>query len=212
MARNTNLRRYERIAALYDLLEWPFERYRYRMIRPQLFAGFSGRILDAGVGTGRNIAFYPPEAEIVGIDISPAMLARAERRKHGTTAAVELCLMDITNLRFADAAFDGAVASFVFCVLPDELQLPALRELRRVVKPGRPIRLLDYVRPESTVRRLVSRLWDPWISWAYGASFDHRTVEYIGAAGLQVKESRFVVNDLIRLLELRAAQDPGPKS
>jgi ubiquinone/menaquinone biosynthesis C-methylase UbiE len=156
MTPDTNLRRYQRIASVYDLLEWPFERFRYRLIRPQLFAGLSGRVLDAGVGTGRNIAFYPHGADVVGIDISPAMLARARQRRHETTASVALCRMDVTRLAFADNEFDGAVASFLFCVLPEELQLQGLRELRRVVKAGRPIRLLDYVRPQGTIRRGIS--------------------------------------------------------
>jgi hypothetical protein len=64
----SNLDRYERIAPLYDVLDLPFEYSRYRKIRPLLFHGLSGRILDAGVGTGRNIPFYPPEAEVVGVD------------------------------------------------------------------------------------------------------------------------------------------------
>src|SRR5438128_1249443 len=72
--------RYERIAPFYDLLDGPFERVRYRRLRPLLFAGLCGRILDAGVGTGRNIPYYPPGAEVMGVDISPSMLARARRR------------------------------------------------------------------------------------------------------------------------------------
>src|SRR6185437_1095343 len=56
-----NLERYERIAPIYDLLDLPFEYSRYRKIRPMLFQGLKGRVLDAGVGTGRNMQFYPPE-------------------------------------------------------------------------------------------------------------------------------------------------------
>jgi SAM-dependent methyltransferase len=52
--------------------------------------GLSGLILDAGVGTGRNFPFYPHGAKIVGIDLSPAMLARAERRRPSAPAEVEL--------------------------------------------------------------------------------------------------------------------------
>jgi ubiquinone/menaquinone biosynthesis C-methylase UbiE len=74
---SSNLDRYERIAPLYDLLDLPFEYSRYRKIRPLLFQGLKGRVLDAGIGTGRNIQFYPPGAQVVGIDISSAMLARA---------------------------------------------------------------------------------------------------------------------------------------
>jgi len=61
---SSNLDRYERIALFYDLLDLPFEYSRYRKIRPLLFQGLAGRVLDAGVGTGRNIQFYPPEAEV----------------------------------------------------------------------------------------------------------------------------------------------------
>ena len=56
---SSNLDRYERIAPLYDLLDLPFEYSRYRKIRPLLFQGLKGRVLDAGIGTGRNIQFYP---------------------------------------------------------------------------------------------------------------------------------------------------------
>ena len=57
---------------------------------------------------------------------------------------VELRQMDVTRLDFPDASFDAAIATFLFCVLPGEQQVPALRELARVVKPGGPIRLLEY--------------------------------------------------------------------
>jgi len=110
----SNLERYQRIAWAYDLLDLPFEFARYRKIRPLLFRGLSGRILEAGIGTGRNIPFYPPGCEVVGIDLSPAMLARARRRLGETTAKVELREMDVTRLRFPDRSFDAAVATFLF--------------------------------------------------------------------------------------------------
>jgi ubiquinone/menaquinone biosynthesis C-methylase UbiE len=77
--------------------------------------------LEAGVGTGRNFPFYPPGTKVVGIDISPAMLARAERKRKSATAEVELRHMDATRLDFADRSFDAAVAAFLFCVLSEEL-------------------------------------------------------------------------------------------
>jgi len=197
--------RYQRIAPVYELLELPFEYGRYRRVRRLLFEGLSGRVLDAGVGTGRNFPFYPPGTTVVGIDISPAMLARAERKRKSAVADVQLRQMDVTRLDFADRTFDAAVATFLFCVLPEELQVPALRELGRVVKTGGPVRLLEYVRPHHTVRRFVARLWEPWIAWAYGASFDRRTEEHIPEAGLKLMEARFLVDDLVRLISARAA-------
>jgi len=200
----SNFDRYQRIAWIYDLLDFPFEYGRYRKIRPQMFRGLSGRILDAGVGTGRNFPFYPPSSEIVGIDLSPAMLARAERRRHTSAVPVELRQMDVTRLDFPDGAFDAAVATFLFCTLPDELQVGAMRELGRVVKPGGIIRCLEYTRPSGGLRRAMTQLWEPWVYWAYGAGFDRQTERYAPEAGLRLFESHFVHDDLIKLLGARA--------
>lgn len=196
--------RYQRIAGVYDLLDLPFEYGRYRKIRPQMFRGMMGRILDAGVGTGRNFPFYPPGAEVVGIDLSPAMLARAERRRPAAATQVELRQMDVTRLEFPDHSFDAAVATFLFCTLPDDLQVTGMRELRRVVKPGGMIRCLEYTRPSGGLRRAMTRLWEPWVHWAYGAGFDRQTERRVPEAGLELVESRFVHDELIKLLGARA--------
>ncbi len=196
----SNFERYERIAAFYDLLDLPFEYGRYRKIRPLMFEGLSGRILDAGVGTGRNFPFYPPTAEVIGIDQSPAMLARAERRRGSAAAPVTLRRMDVTRLDYPDHYFDAAVATFLFCVLPDELQVPALKELGRVVKPGGLIRLLEYTRPSGAIRRAITKIWEPWVYWAYGAGFNRRTEEHVPEAALQLIDSRFVAGDLIKII------------
>jgi len=195
---SSNLYRYERIAPLYDLLDLPFEYSRYRKIRSLLFQGLKGRVLDAGIGTGRNIQFYPPEAQVIGIDISPAMLVRAKRRRASLGADVELHQMDVTHLAFEDQSFDAAVTTFLFCVLPDDLQVPALREIGRVVKTGGI--------PRGAMRRAITRLWEPWVAWAYGAGFDRRTEERVPEAGLEVVGSRFVVDDLIKLISIRATK------
>ena len=204
----SNITRYERIARFYDLLDLPFERTRYRALRPLLFRDLSGRLLDAGIGTGRNCEFYPASAIVFGIDTSPAMLARAHERCPTLAASGRLYQMDVTALEFPAASFDAAIATFLFCVLPDDLQLAGLRELARVVKPGGLIRLLEYVRPKRRIRRVLSRIWQPWVAWAYGANFDRRTENHIPAAGLELVESRYVVDDLLKLLTARVVAAP----
>lgn len=196
----SNFDRYQRIAWAYDLLDFPFEYRRYRKIRPQMFRGLSGRILDAGVGTGRNFPFYPSDSQVVGIDLSPAMLARAERRLPKAATRVELRQMDVTRLDFPDRSFDAAVATFLFCTLPEDLQVAGMRELGRVVKPGGMIRCLEYTRPSAGLRRVMTRLWEPWVHWAYGAGFDRHTEKHAPEAGLKLVESRFVHDELIKLL------------
>jgi len=200
----SNFDRYQRIAWAYDLLDLPFEYRRYCKIRPQMFSGLSGRILDAGVGTGRNFPFYPQSSEVIGIDLSPAMIARAERRRPSAATKVELRQMDVTRLDFPDRYFDAAVATFLFCTLPDELQVAGMRELGRVVKPGGIIRCLEYTRPSGGLRRAMTKVSGPWVYWAYGATFDRQTETKAPEAGLQLFESRFVHDELIKLLGARA--------
>lgn len=92
----TKKQTYVHIAPIYDLLDLPFESGRYRPIRRILFQGVHGTILDAGVGTGRNMPFYPANGEVVGIDLSPHMLAQARKRKASLGITTELRQMDVS--------------------------------------------------------------------------------------------------------------------
>ena len=198
-------RKYQRIARLYDLLDMPFEFGRYRRLRPALWQGLGGRLLDAGVGTGRNMAHYPAGSQVTGIDISPAMLARARarlRRRPGP-AAVDLVEGDIMASGFADKAFDGVVATFLFCVLEADQQTPALRELARICRPGGEIRILEYALSANPWRRAVMKLWAPWVRFAYGAAFDRQTERYLAGAGLELIETRLLYADIIKMLVVR---------
>ncbi len=199
----TKKRTYARIAWIYDLLDLPFEYARYRPIRKILFEGVGGAILDAGVGTGRNMPFYPQTGEIAGIDISPQMLARAGKRKTSLGVTAELRQMDVMATGFPGRYFDFVIASFLFCVLDDEDQLPALRELERVCKADGEIRVIEYTCSRNPLKRFVMRLWAPWVRLIYGAAFDRHTERYVEAAGLQLVEERFVFQDIIKLLVLR---------
>jgi demethylmenaquinone methyltransferase/2-methoxy-6-polyprenyl-1,4-benzoquinol methylase len=152
----TNVERYQRIARFYDLLDSPFERGRYHALRPLLFRGMTGQLLDAGIGTGRNCEFYPPEAIVFGIDISSAMLARARKRCPTLAAEGRLYQMDVTNLSFPTNSFDNAVSSFLFCVLPETMQVPALRELGRVA-----VRVRSSARHDASDRLLHLATVDP---------------------------------------------------
>ena len=194
---------YDRIAGLYDLLDLPFEHFRYRHLRPAIFQDLSGKLLDAGVGTGRNVAHYPDAATVTGIDLSPVMLRRARRRAELLGRAVDLRRMDVLALDFDDGQFDGLVSTFLFCVLEDAHQVQALRELRRVCRPGGTIRILEYALSENPWRRFIMRLWAPWVRYAYGAAFDRNTEQYLAAAGLELVEMRFVKGDIVKLLTLR---------
>ena len=168
-------RTYDRIAPVYDLLDGIYEHSWKRRLRAELFGHARGRMLDVGIGTGCNIPFYPPGCEVVGIDLSRRMLARARRRARELGRRVSLRRMNLLALDFPDASFDTVSATFVLLCLPDELQAPALRELRRVTRPDGRILLLDYKRSLKPGLRLVRSCLAPWLKWAFAATFDATT-------------------------------------
>jgi len=198
-------RLYQRIAPYYDILDFAGEVFSQRRVRPQLLDGLSGRILDAGVGTGRNIPFYPSGADIVGMDLSSAMLRRAHRRRQRLDAPLHLVTSNVCQSPFPDDYFDAAIATFLFCVLDDADQLPALKELARICRPGAEIRLLDYVLPEDPKRRRSAQRMAPIIKFLFGASVERDTEQYAAAAGLIVTERRLVAGDHCRMLVLHHA-------
>lgn len=206
------VRTYERIAPLYDVLDKGYEVLWKRRLRTATFAGISGTILDAGAGTGCNIPFYPHGARMVAVDASPAMLDRAQRRAARLNREVEFQVLDLTDTGLPDASFDHAVATFVFCVLPDELTLPALQELARIVKPGGTIRILDYTLSRRAAARVWMQLVAPWLQFAFAARYTARFEELLPAARLEVSESRFVFGDSVKFLAARrtdGTQDAG---
>jgi ubiquinone/menaquinone biosynthesis C-methylase UbiE len=194
---------YDRIARFYDFLDLPFESGRYRPLRRKLFDGVEGTLLDAGVGTGRNFPFYPNGSKVEGIDLSPAMLERARKRRDALGTTVELREMNVMEMEFEDDSFDAVISTFLFCVLDNKHQLAALQELNRVCRPGGTIRILEYAYSENPLRRIIMKIWSPWVRFAYGGEFDRNTEQYLEAAGLDLIEKVFLYKDIIKLLEVR---------
>jgi phosphatidylethanolamine/phosphatidyl-N-methylethanolamine N-methyltransferase len=178
--------RYDRIAPIYDLMELLPER-QFRPWREKLWSQVPpGRVLEVGVGTGKNLPYHPAGAEVVGIDISQRMLERARQRAEDLDKRVELRQMDAQQLDFPDDVFDAGVATFVFCSVPDAIQ--GLRELGRVVKPEGKIFLLEHVRiNEPEVIGEMMDLLDPLVLRLMGPHINRRTEEYVRRAGLEVE-------------------------
>src|SRR6056297_2154420 len=118
-ARSDKIRqRYSRISGLYDFLEAPMER-AFSGWRQELLAGARGRVLEVGVGTGKNLPYYPEGTEVTAIDFSPNMIARARTRRDALQLEqIELKEMDVQQLAFADDTFDTVVSTCVFCSVP----------------------------------------------------------------------------------------------
>jgi ubiquinone/menaquinone biosynthesis C-methylase UbiE len=199
--------RYNRIAPIYDLMEIFAER-RFVPWREKLWSLVPGaRVLEVGVGTGKNFSYHPAEAEVTGIDLSDRMLIRARQKAGQLGHPIELREMDAQQLDFPDDSFDAATATFVFCSVPDPIQ--GLRELGRVVKPNGQIVLLEHVRIDrpGLIGKLMDLL-DPLVVRVMGAHINRRTAGTVRQAGLGVER----VEDLAPrgLVKLIVARPPSP--
>ncbi|OGK82525.1 MAG: hypothetical protein A2X51_13350 [Candidatus Rokubacteria bacterium GWC2_70_24] len=196
------LRRWSRQARLYDRLTAPMERMLgFERGREWIFARVpEGRVLEVGAGTGKNIAYYPAGPVIVASDLSPGMLARAAEKAGRRGGGRRLVLTDAEDLAFRDHAFDAVVATCVFCSVPDPRR--GLREVRRVLKDGGEVLLLEHMRPSGWLGRLFDLL-DPIVSRVMGPHLNRRTLDTIREAGLVVVEERRVFSDWIKLIVAR---------
>jgi ubiquinone/menaquinone biosynthesis C-methylase UbiE len=196
--------RYNRIAPIYDLMEAVMERLAFRRWRRRLWSHVDGgRVLEVGVGTGKNIPYHPPGAQVTAVDISDRMLERARRRAQGLGADVDLALMDAQRLGFPDAAFDTAVATFVFCSVPDPVQ--GLTDVSRVVGPGGRVILLEHVRVNAPVVGALMDLFDPLVLRLVGPHINRRTAENVKKAGLEIEQVKeLAVGGLVKLIFARS--------
>src|SRR5919204_2766486 len=149
-------RAYEFYAPVYDLIfDWIFAPGRVAAVK-HLALGPGERILEVGIGGGLTLPLYPPAVRLVGIDLSQEMLDKAvERVQTLAMPNVTLKVMDATAMSFADNEFDKALATYTISAVPDPVG--GLREMRRVVKAGGTLVILNHFRSE---RWLSSRAED----------------------------------------------------
>jgi ubiquinone/menaquinone biosynthesis C-methylase UbiE len=178
--------RYQRIAPLYDKIEVLAER-RYSEWRPRLWSQVQGpTVLEVGVGTGKNMPYYPQDVGITAVDLTPAMLERAQQRATELNVEAKLQLGDAQNLEFSDSSFDDVVSTFVFCSVPDPTL--GLKELLRVTKSNGRLLMLEHVRSANQIAGVIMDVMNPAMVRLSGANINRRTVENVQQSGWQLEQ------------------------
>lgn len=204
MKSDSNLikKRYDRLAPFFDLLEAPIEGLFFKLWRQRLWENAKGQhILEVGVGTGKNFTYYPVNARITAIDFSQAMLKQATQAKDRKQVQVDLALMDVQSLCYADNSFDTVIGSFVFCSVP--LPSKGLKELYRVCKPGGQVILLEHVISSKPIIAKFMNLLNPVVVRLFGANINRNTVKNVQACGFASVKIDQRCGDVLKLIEAK---------
>lgn len=170
---------------------------RWAPYKRALFAAMGGRVLFVAVGTGLDIQFFPPGKHIVGIDISPEMLARARTRAAAYPGTMRLLEMDVHDLAFPDRSFDQVFTSCTFCSVPDPIG--GLRELRRVLVPGGKLRMFEHTGSRYLPFSLLLDLMTPLVR-RFGPELNRDTVRNVSRAGFRVADVRHHFLDVVKTI------------
>ena len=157
--------------------------------RSQLVPQARGRVLEIGIGSGLNLSFYDPQPVevVVGVDPSAEMQALARERAARCQVPVEMIALELGQIQAADASFDDIVCTFTLCTIPDAIA--ALREMRRVLKPGGRLLFCEHgLAPDLPVVRWQKRLTPLWKPLAGGCHLDRDIPALIGAGGFHIRE------------------------
>ncbi len=194
--------KYSVTAYLYDILDYPWERI-YQQWRPELVGDLRGKVLEAGVGTGRNFEFYHQDVDLVGIDLSSHMLHRAKKRIPKLKCKARLVNEDATIMKSIDSnEFDWVFSTFMCCVMPDEIQELALEQFSRILKQDGQFRILEIVFSKNRNKRKKQELLASFVEKIYGARFDRNTLSYIERSpNLKVTGTSFLKDDTYLLIE-----------
>jgi SAM-dependent methyltransferase len=160
----------------------------FEPLRRRICAGLSGQVVEIGFGSGLNVPFYPPGVTGVAA-VEPADLCwkLAARRVRAAGVPVRRAGLDGQSLGFPDNSYDAALSTWSLCTIPDPVA--ALREVRRVLRPGGTLHFLEHgLAPDEAVRRWQRRLDPVEMRLTGGCRFTRPIAELLVTAGFTVTE------------------------
>ncbi len=190
-------------AKAYDRFMSPLERSGLSGWRRQLLRQVEPPVLEVGVGTGASLRWYNGKSPLVAIDQEGQMARSALKRAVAFGRPTVIGQMDVQNLAFPDATFASVVTSLVFCSVADPVS--GLCQIRRVLRPGGRLYMLEHVRPDHPLLGPLADLLNlPWHALSQVCNLNRRTADNVVAAGftLESVEKRFL--GVVNLIVARA--------
>lgn len=188
---------------VYDCLMRPLEGSAYGRRRKQLFGSLTGDILEVGVGTGRNLGSYGPQANVTACDIEPQLVAMAWSR--AAQQRMPVLVADAQRLPFGTGHFRYVTAALVFCSIPYPTR--ALREIARVLQADGRLILLEHTITDHRVSDALLDLLAPsWKTFTGGCVINRDTTALLTSLGWRLVRHERYAGGLVRLIE---ALPPG---
>lgn len=205
---NTPHVHHPRFAAYYERVsQGRGERRFFEPLRRELIEQAHGLVLEVGAGTGLNFPFYIPEkvTRVEAIEPDTTMLSYARSRLPLARVPLTLTQATAEALPFADGTFDCAIATLVFCSVSDPVR--GFQEIRRVLKPGGTLLLLEHVRAHGYFAAHLQDLLVPLTTRLAGNCHWNRDAsQAVREAGFQVDQERRLSGWLLPILLLRATR------
>lgn len=181
-------------AAGYDRFMSGAEKSTLGAHREALIPQARGQVLEIGGGTGANLPFYRDVETLTLTEPERPMVRRLERRLREDSPGARILHAPAEDLPFEDDSFDVAVSTLVLCTVDDQPR--ALRELRRVLKPGGRLLFIEHVRAEDPkLARWQDRLNGLQTRIGHGCNCNRPTIETISATGFEITQ---LERDLLR--------------
>lgn len=195
---------YDRLASHYDRAFAPLDRWFLARLRARTLASLpeDSRVLEVGAGTGLNFPFYPRGTHGVASELSCEMLKRARRKDR--PASLTLVQASAEQLPFADASFDAAFATLVFCSVTSPQK--AFAELRRVVRPNGTVALLEHVRPKGILGFFFDALSILTVA-LFEDHFNRRTADEAHRAGFKLLKVERHMMGIINIIVCRKSDE-----
>ena len=191
-------RKWDRVARRFDLMNGSGPEKRWQPIKEELFSHMGdGRILFLAIGTGLDIAFFPPGRNIVALDISTRMIEQARPRARAYPGKLELRHLDVHDLDEPEGSYDQVFTSCTFCSVPDPVG--GLQKLHQVLAPGGELWMFEH-----TGSRYIPFKWMldamTLFSRLVGPDLNRPTVENVQRAGFEVREVRNHFLDVVKTI------------